>query len=715
MNKGGIPTYIFYRALKKYNRNNYYLQLFLYIIFLGIYCGLNLTLKNTHYAYEQNNAIYNWLIDEEFVTTLNNGEFDGPVFKRTFKDIGNYEEFWQFMEGPLYGGVYVDKWYNGDEYENNHLFSLLQYNKVVGSIQLRQVRVKDKSCKISRYDNSEDKICFGFYNKENRYTDLFNNKKFNENLSLWPGNPSFYNNYERDGFIEYLPLNKTLANEKIKSLKKNKWLDRSTRAISINMNVFNKNTKLITIVRLQIEFLISGKVDSTYKLFTIPSDIYKNNFELRLTFEILFIILLAYYIFIEFKEMKHDQSIIMYFLNLWNIVECTNLILYVFTIGSYIYWISLEKTQFYKNVINKNKYIDIYDIAVWYNYINIMSAVNCCFGFIKIFKFLQMSKRMTILWDTLKYAMFDIIAMFLVFMLIVTGYAFMGHLVFGPSNNDFHSLTSSLSVLLRSLLGDFNYTIISKTNPMFAPLFYSSYVFIVVLVILNMFIAVVSDYFEKTREEEKIKGPFLEEDPLVSSIAEKVYYDSVEYYSMIKNKLSCSRNKKEIELRKMSSDNSEESNRKKLKRTKTLMEEKHSIRDKITKLIRKAEYKMRKNFKNRNIYERFMVFWDQMPLEKKMGTLNEKDLTLILNSDEYGKKLYYLYNKYLNYENINLNEMNHELLLKNLQKNLLKIEDKLDKLLGDDIKNELLLKNVEDNINELEQIKNIEKEIEIII
>ena len=45
------------------------------------------------------------------------------------------------------------------------------------------------------------------------------------------------------------------------------------------------------------------------------------------------------------------------------------------------------------------------------------------------------------------------------------------------------SLTSSLSVLLRSLLGDFDYQIISKTNPLFAPVYYSSYVFIVVLVV----------------------------------------------------------------------------------------------------------------------------------------------------------------------------------------------------------------------------------------
>ena len=31
------------------------------------------------------------------------------------------------------------------------MYSLLQYNKVIGPIQLRQVRVKNDSCKISKY------------------------------------------------------------------------------------------------------------------------------------------------------------------------------------------------------------------------------------------------------------------------------------------------------------------------------------------------------------------------------------------------------------------------------------------------------------------------------------------------------------------------------------------------------------------------------------
>ena len=68
------------------------------------------------------------------------------------------------------------------------------------------------------------------------------------------------------------------------------------------MNVYNRKLKLLTVVtRLQIEFLMSGK--ATYIQIIYNSiEVYKKNFELRLSFEIIFTLLLLYYILVEYKE-----------------------------------------------------------------------------------------------------------------------------------------------------------------------------------------------------------------------------------------------------------------------------------------------------------------------------------------------------------------------------------------------------------------------------
>ncbi len=38
-------------------------------------------------------------------------------FKKTYGDIKNFDETWQFIKGPLFDGLYQNKWYNGEAYQ----------------------------------------------------------------------------------------------------------------------------------------------------------------------------------------------------------------------------------------------------------------------------------------------------------------------------------------------------------------------------------------------------------------------------------------------------------------------------------------------------------------------------------------------------------------------------------------------------------------------
>ena len=58
-------------------------------------------------------------------------------------------------------------------------------------------------------------------------------------------------------------------------------------------------------------------------------------------------------------------------------------------------------------------------------------------------------------------------------------------------------------MLLRSLLGDFDYKRMAELCPNIAPVFFVLYIFIVFFVITNMFVAVVCEYFQKVNEYSK--------------------------------------------------------------------------------------------------------------------------------------------------------------------------------------------------------------------
>ena len=113
-------------------------------------------------------------------------------------------------------------------------------------------------------------------------------------------------------------------------------------------------------------------------------------------------------------------------------------------------------------------------------------------------------------------------------------------------------------------------------------------------------------------------------------------------------------------------------------RKETIYERRHEIRRKITEIIKTAEKNLRKSHSNRNIYDRFMIIWNTMSSSKKMGYLNEEDLSKILNNDNYGKEIIKLYNRYWKYSVRVQEEENTDHLLNVIISKINKLEKKLE-------------------------------------
>ena len=115
-------------------------------------------------------------------------------------------------------------------------------------------------------------------------------------------------------------------------------------------------------------------------------------------------------------------------------------------------------------------------------------------SWLKIFKYFRVSRRLMLLWYTHRNAFHEVLSISLVFFVILSGFAFSGHLLFGDKVRSFHNWTTAVSALMLSIIGSFEYEALRDTSPTFAPIFVSLWIFIVFFVLVNMFIAVISDY-----------------------------------------------------------------------------------------------------------------------------------------------------------------------------------------------------------------------------
>ena len=122
------------------------LALLLYIPFIFIFSYFLIEGKGLNMGYWMNANIEGFFLEQEF---QNNPSLR---FVKTFWDVGSDGEFWEFVDGPLLGGL----WAGADATE------LVQQGLMpVGALKMRQIRVKPTECqsKLNRmYEENVDEF-----------------------------------------------------------------------------------------------------------------------------------------------------------------------------------------------------------------------------------------------------------------------------------------------------------------------------------------------------------------------------------------------------------------------------------------------------------------------------------------------------------------------------------------------------------------------------
>ena len=77
----------------------------------------------------------------------------------------------------------------------------------------------------------------------------------------------------------------------------------------------------------------------------------------------------------------------------------------------------------------------------------------------------------------------------------------LGYLLFGAQVSDYSSMYNAMFALIRTILGDFDFITLEAANRFFGPVYFLCFVFFVFFVLLNMFLAILSDSFGEVKAE----------------------------------------------------------------------------------------------------------------------------------------------------------------------------------------------------------------------
>ncbi|KAL0272042.1 UNVERIFIED_CONTAM: hypothetical protein PYX00_005165 [Menopon gallinae] len=402
--------------------------------------------------------------------------------RKSLKDSHTVFDFWEFAESTLIQLLYWKFWYSyvfpthhKPEEDKKYLFE----NQIMGVPRMRQVRVRNDSCKIHPDVARFFDECYHYYSLYSEETrpireDMddsitatawrYTSYEALESSYYW----GTFSTYGGGGYYLDLSLNADETMRMIRELKNKTWITRSTRAVFIDFTIYNVNVNLFCICKIVLEFPPSGgmlpKADfasvklirylSTYDFFILGLEFFFGIFVIFLTVEVTRNIL----------ELRKQFLRIV-----WSYVDIMVLLLsYVFIIYSIARYVIIQTFVTHLPIVME-RYVEfsyVRAVQVYYNY---LTAVLVFFAWLRLMKFLNLSKTMLDLHGTLRKV------------------------------ESYHTVWASCTSLLQGLIGEFEYKEMEEVNRVMAPIFLVLFVFFMYFILMNMFLAIINDAYASVK------------------------------------------------------------------------------------------------------------------------------------------------------------------------------------------------------------------------
>lgn len=315
--------------------------------------------------------------------------------------------------------------------------------------------------------------------------------------------------YGRGGFAVELPRDRNGAVATIAQLERD-FLGPGTRALAVSFNIYNLNADILVVFQASFEFHSTGHIEPYARI--APVQLMGTFYYVRTAGEeaCLWTVFSLSVFFIAWELVEFfSVGPWRYFSEFWNAYELVDVGLLYYAI--YIMWdfqqLSTEVTELMTMPEYKEHYFDTMDeLRPKFRHMKLFIAINISFSIVKMFKYLQLSKRMSQLWEVLQRAFNDMVAFLIILLFIILAFAICGCVVFGDHERNFHNIPSTFKTMLYFVVGDFSsvdYSAMKQANSSFTPLFFSSFLIMVVIVAINMFIAILMDFYEAYKNEKE--------------------------------------------------------------------------------------------------------------------------------------------------------------------------------------------------------------------
>jgi hypothetical protein len=300
------------------------------------------------------------------------------------------------------------------------------------------------------------------------------------------------------------------------------WIDRQTATLFIDVASYNGHFDMTSYIVFAFTVNPSGLLEKFIDITSFRVEQYRTSMDaFRALLEGIYAILTMLYTAIAIIRLKVDylatrtdfiekygalnksqefkaflQGIKLHISNFWNVLDITSLVMSYMGI---ILWVSFVTNPIYidESFTNDSETLNtLLEVKQSYLSYTRISSLNLLLIFFRLLKYMGKFERVYLLFQTLKAAKNDILYFFVLLMGIFMAFVIFAHVAFGEIVIQFSTLQNSISYCLLILFGDNNVVMqLLGADSLKTVIFFFSYTFLINFVLINMFIAIISNAY----------------------------------------------------------------------------------------------------------------------------------------------------------------------------------------------------------------------------
>ncbi len=483
-----------------------HVQIVMYTIFVLIFINyINATLPVRH-TFAIRSAIHDAVVDRPWTA---DGTREVGAVTTTLRGAREPDDVWEWF---LYGLAKEETNFGPFSPERN----VADWNLALGAVRVRQVRLLESNCElgdavkdlpvfdgvvchgvassagISTADfgpavrgNATEKTYTGAPMPERgaggRYT--YRDAAALAEITTADGAETFqtqvptgvtvgdYGVYDRGGFAVDLPSgNASAAHGILAQMQADGWIDASTAAVFVCFTTYNPNVNIFTYNRIMIEYTPAGLVHTSvlYRPFQMPGDDFSaeggdSQLFIYVIFALNVFVWLAALAFHACKSCGNNADSKF---DTWDLVDLVNLLLLALQLAQRIAWqVSFPIITRFPEYAAGDTYFDFEELSWWFDWERSLASINAVSVFLKYFKLLRVSPRLSLLIRVVAAAAKSLLAWLVIAASFFMGFTFMGYIFFGSTLDSFTTLSRAAMTLFNYIVGQFDN--VSEGQPLY--------------------------------------------------------------------------------------------------------------------------------------------------------------------------------------------------------------------------------------------------------